>query len=124
MHGNAVMIKGISIPTPKKSNIAMIAGSTFTKLAQKKEHFALTIYAIDQALHAHDVNHKAYRAAIYTVVPELRSDLPAAIAAAAADAATAATAIEDDKIWGLVPTEYHEFLPLFKKAIANVLPPH
>ena len=24
----------------------------------------------------------------------------------------------------MVPAEYHEFLPLFKKAIANVLPPH
>ena len=46
-HGNAVMIKGISIPTPEKPNIAMIAGSTFTKMAKKKEHFALTIYAID-----------------------------------------------------------------------------
>ena len=45
-------------------------------------------------------------------------DLPAAVAAAAADAATAAIAIEDDKIWGLVPAEYHEFLLLFKKAIA------
>ena len=53
--------------------------------------------------------------AIYAVVPELRMDLPAAVATAA---------IKDDKIWGLVPAKYHEFLPLFKKAIANVLPPH
>ena len=42
-------------------------------------------------------------------------DLPAAVAAAA---------IEDDKIRGMVPAEYHEFLLLFKKAIANILPPH
>ena len=47
MHGNAVMIKSISIPTPEKPNIAIIASSTFMKLAKKKEHFALTIYAID-----------------------------------------------------------------------------
>ena len=33
-------------------------------------------------------------------------------------------AIENDKIWGLVPAKYHEFLPLFKKAIADVLRPH
>ena len=118
------MIKSISIPTPEKPNIAMIAGSTFTKLAKKKEHFALTIYAIDQALHAYEVRDRARRAAIYAVVTELRTDLPAAVATAAADAATAAAAIEDDKIRGLVPAEYHEFLPLFKKAIADVLPPH
>ena len=63
-HGNAVMIKGISIPIPEKPNIAMIAGSIFMKLAKQKEHFALTIYAINQALHAHRVRDKARRAAI------------------------------------------------------------
>ena len=47
MYGNAVIIKGISIPTPEKPNITMIAGSTFTKLAKKKEHFTLIIYTID-----------------------------------------------------------------------------
>ena len=109
------MIKGISILTPEKLNIAMIAGSTFMKLAKKKKHFALMIYTIDQALHAYEVRDRARRAAIYVVVPELRIDLLTAIAAAA---------IEDDKIWGLVPTEYHKFLPLFKKVIADVLPPH
>ena len=88
-HGNAVMIKGILIPTPEKPNIAMIAGSTFTKLAKKKEHFALMIYAIDQALHAYKVRDRACRAAIYAVVPELRMDLSAAVATAA---------IEEDKI--------------------------
>ena len=90
------MIKGISIPTAEKPNITMIASLTFTKLAKKKEHFALTIYAIDQALHAHEVRDRARRAAIYAVVPELRTDLPAAIATA--------SAIEDDKIQGLVPS--------------------
>ena len=124
MHVNAVMIRGISIPTPEKPNITMIAGSTFTKLAKKKEHFALTIYSIDQALHAHKVRDRARHAAIYAVVPELRTDLPAAVAAAAADAATTAAAIEDDKIRGLVPAEYQKFLLLFKKVIADILPPH
>ena len=114
-HGNAVMFMGILIPTPEKPNITMIASSTFMKLAKKKKHFALMIYAIDQALYAHEVRDRARRMAIYTVVPELRMDLPAAVAAAT---------IEDDKIWGLVPAEYHEFLPLFKKMIADVLPPH
>ena len=31
---------------------------------------------------------------------------------------------EDDKINELVPEDYHEFLPLFKKAVAEILPPH
>jgi hypothetical protein len=31
---------------------------------------------------------------------------------------------EEDKIRQLVPEEYHEFLPLFNKAVADVLPPH
>ena len=66
-------------------------------------------------MHAYEVRDRAYRAAIYVVVPELRTDLPAAVAA---------VAIEDDKIQGLVPAKYHEFLPLFKKVIADVLPPH
>ena len=61
-HGNAVMIRGISISTPERPNIAMIAGSTFTKLAKKKEHFVRMIYAIDQALHAHKcANGSGYR---------------------------------------------------------------
>ena len=124
MHGNAVMIRGISIPTPEKPNISIISGSSFTKLAEKNEHFALMIYVIDQALHAHKVTDRARRAAIYVVVPELRTDLSTAIATAAADATTTTVAIEDDKIRGWVPAEYHEFLPLFKKAIADVLPPY
>ena len=99
MHGNAIMIRGISIPTPENPNIAIVAGSTFTKLAKKKQHFALMIYAIDQALHAYKVRDRGHHTAIYAVVPsELRTDLSPAIAAVVADAATAATAIEDNKI--------------------------
>ena len=123
MHGNAIMIRGISIPTLEKPNIAMIASSTFTKLAKKKEHFALTIYAINQALHAHEIRDRARRAAIYAVVPELRTDLPATVAAAAADATTTTAAIEDDKIQGWVPAEYNEFLPLFKGNSRRPTPP-
>ena len=118
------MIRGISISTLEKANITMIAGLTFTKLAKKKEYFALTIYAIDQALHAHKIRDRGRYATINVVVPELRTDLPTTIAGVAADAGTATIAIEDDKIRGWVPTEYYEFLPLFKNAIAHILPPH
>src|SRR5258706_8678661 len=45
-------------------------------------------------------------------------------AAVAAEASTMAAVAEDDKIRDLVPAEYHEFLPLFKKAVADTLPPH
>jgi len=31
---------------------------------------------------------------------------------------------EEEKIKELIPKDYHEFLPLFKKAVAEVLPPH
>ena len=31
---------------------------------------------------------------------------------------------EEEKIKKLLPKEYHDFVLLFKKAIANVLPPH
>ena len=63
-------------------------------------------------MHSYEVRDRARRMAIYVVIPELRMDLPTA------------AAIEDDKIQGLVPAEYYEFLLLFKKAIADVLPPH
>ena len=73
-YSNTVMIKGILIPSPEKPNIAMIAGWTFTEIAKKKEHFALTIYAIDQALHTYEVRDRACCTTIYIVVPELRTD--------------------------------------------------
>ena len=122
-HGNAVLIKGISIPTPEKPNIAMVAGSTFLKLAKKKEHVALTIYAIDQALRAYEDEDRVRRAAIYAVILELRTDIPTTIAAAATVWATPLLT-EDDKIRELVPADYHEFLLLFKKAVADTLLPH
>ena len=31
---------------------------------------------------------------------------------------------EEEKIKQLLPKEYHDFVPLFKKAIADILPPH
>ena len=31
---------------------------------------------------------------------------------------------EEDKIKKLLPKEYHDFVPLFKKAVADILPPH
>jgi hypothetical protein len=125
-HGNAVMIKGISIPVPEKPNIAMVAGSTFARLVKGSGgHIALTIYEIDQALRAYENQDRARQAArhaaIYAIIPKIRSDMPAAVAA---EAAAMAAVTEDDKIRELVPAEYHEFLPLFKKAIADTLPPH
>ena len=122
-NSNAIMVTGISIPIPEKLNIAIVAGSTFLWLVKEKEHVALTIYAIDQVLRTYEDGDKARRAAIYVVISELRTDILAAIAATAA-ALSAPLPSEDDKIKGLVPAEYHEFLPLFKKDIADTLPPH
>ena len=32
--------------------------------------------------------------------------------------------LEEEKIKRLLPKEYHDFIPLFKKPVADVLPPH
>ena len=32
--------------------------------------------------------------------------------------------MEEEKIKWLLPKEYHDFVPLFKKAVTDVLPPH
>ena len=32
--------------------------------------------------------------------------------------------LEEEKIKWLLPKQYHDFMPLFKKAVADVLPPH
>ena len=32
--------------------------------------------------------------------------------------------LEEEKIKQLLPKEYHDFVPLFKKAVADVLPSH
>ena len=32
--------------------------------------------------------------------------------------------LEEEKIKQLLPKEYHDFMPLFKKVVADVLPPH
>ena len=32
--------------------------------------------------------------------------------------------VETEGMKGLVPEEYHDFLPLFEEAVANQLPPH
>ena len=44
--------------------------------------------------------------------------------AVVAEASAIAATYEDDTIRELVHIEYHEFLPLFKKAIVDTLPPH
>ena len=124
-YSNAVMIKGISIPIPEKPNIAMVTGSTFARLVKGKGHIALTIYEIDQALHAYELQDRARQVArhatIYAIIPSIRSDMHTAVTA---EASAMAAASKDDKIRELVPTEYHKFLPLFKKAVADTLPPH
>jgi predicted aspartyl protease len=108
---NAVSIQGISIDPPEKVSIdppdkpltpvsvAMIAGSTFTRTLRRSRGtlmaFKATVYELDRAL-------RAYDKPLTTAVPQS----------------------EDDKIRELVPADYHVYLPLFKKAVAEILPPH
>lgn len=92
---NAVTIKGISIPIPEKPSIAMIAGSTFSR----------TVYRSKGALTAHSTT-------IHEIDRALRGPIQEE------------WTIEDDKIKALVPSDYHDYLPLFKKAATDILPPH
>ena len=85
----------------------------------------MTIYKINQVLCTYEHQDRARQAAhcatIYVIIPSIRLDMPMAVAA---EASAMAAIFEHNKIRELVPTEYHDFLPLFKKAIANTLPPY
>jgi len=92
---NAVTIQAISIYPPEKLSIALIAGSTFTRTLRRKKGI---IAPFKMTLYESDKVLKLYE--------------------------DAEPLIEEDKIRELMPEDYHEFLPLFKKAVAEVLPPH
>ena len=104
---NAVIIIGISINPPEKINaptdppekihISMIAGSTFTRTLRKNKGI---IAAFKMTLFELDRALRNY---------ENKNKEPLT---------------EEDKINELVPKNYHEYLPLFKKAVAEMLPPH
>jgi len=86
-------IKGIStpLPDPPAHRIAMIACSTFCRMANRKNHNntfgKITIYKINNAL-------------------KPPKDL------------------EEEQIAKMVPAKYHQFLPMFRKSLANKLPAH
>lgn len=91
---NAITTKGISIPIPENPSICMIAGSTFSR----------TVHRSKGAL-------MAFSTTVYDIDKALMDPQEESI-------------LEDDKIKELVPQDYHDYLPLFKKAVADVLPPH
>ena len=94
---NAVTITGISIPPPQKTSISRIAGSTLTHTLRRKRG---VIAGLKMTLYELNRALRNY---------EKPQEEPPT---------------EDDKIKELVPEDYHEFLPLFPKAVAEVLPPH
>jgi len=94
---NAVTISGISIDPPEKINISMIAGSTFTRTLRKNKGI---IAVFKMTLFELDQALCNY---------ENKNKEPLT---------------EENRIKELVPKDYHEYLPLFKKAVAEVLPPH
>ena len=105
-------ITGISIPILKKqkSHIAIIAGSTYTKMFKKKKHvvamFSTMVYQIDHLIREYDKERdRLYTASLRYKMPEEELS-------------------EAEKIKKLLPKEYHDFVLLFKKAIADVLPRH
>ena len=98
---------GISIPIPEK-NIAIIAGSTYTNLVKRKRNvmamFTTMVYQIDRLIKKYDQERDRLYAA--SLEHEKKEES------------------EEEKIKRLLPKEYHDFVPLFKKAVADVLPPH
>ena len=112
-NGNTIFITGISIPIPNnKSNIAVIAGSTYTNLVKKKRNvvaiFTTMVYQIDRLIKEYD---------------QERDHLYAASLGHGSGHEKKEES-EEEKIKWLLPKEYHDFVPLFKEAVADVLPPH
>ena len=97
-----------------KPNIAMIAGSTYTNLVKRKRNvvamFTTTVYQIDRLMKEYDQE----RDRLYAASLASRHDRHGEKKGES----------EEEKIKRLLPKEYHDFVPLFKKAVADVLPPH
>ena len=97
-----------------KPNIAMIARSTYTKLVKRKRNvvvmFTIMVYEIDRSIKEYD---------------QERDHLYAASLGSGYDRhGKKKEESEKEKIKWLLLKEYYDFMLLFKKAVANVLPPH
>ena len=95
--------KGISTPLPEKTtNISLIAGSAFTRMVSRKRRHqvevvgSLTIAELKQAIQ--------------------RLNKPSL--------ANGDNEDNEQRVRSLVPEEFHDILRLFRKALANALPPH
>ena len=103
---------GISIPIPdrKPTNIALITESTYTNLVKRKRNivamFTTTVYQIDRLIKGYDQQRDHLYAASLGHISGHEEES------------------EEEKIKQLLPKEYHDFVPLFKKAVTDVLPPH
>ena len=87
----------------------MIAGSTYTNLVKSKRNviamFTTTVYQIDRLIKEYDQERDRLYAARLGYGEKKEE-------------------AEEQKIKRLLPKEYHDFVPLFKKAVPDVLPPH
>ena len=97
-----------------KPNIAMIAGSIYTNLVKRKQNvmamLTTIVYQIDRLIKEYDQEKDCLYAASLSSGHDRHGEQK--------------EESEDEKIKRLLPKEYYDFMPLFKKAIANVLPPH
>ena len=110
---NATSITGISIPIlDKKPNIAMIAGSTYTNLVKRKQNvvamFTIMVYQINRLIKEYDQERdRLYTTSLgYGSGHEIKEES------------------EEEKIKRLLLKEYHDFMPLFKKAVGDILSLH
>ena len=89
----------------------MVAGSTYTNLVKRKRNvlamFTTTVYQIDRLIKEYDHERDRLYAASLGHGSKRKEEES-----------------EEEKIKRLLPKEYHDFMPLFKKAVADVLPPH
>ena len=88
----------------------MIAGSTYTTLVKRQRNvvaiLTTTVYQIDRLIKEYDQEKdRLYAASLGHGSGHKKES-------------------EEEKIKRLLPKEYHDFVLLFKKAVANVLPPH
>ena len=88
----------------------MIASSTYTNLVKRKQNvvaiFTTTVYQIDRLIKEYDRERDRLYAASLGHGSRYKEES------------------EEDKIKWLLPKEYHDFVPVFKKVVADVRPSH
>ena len=94
----------------KPINITLIAGSTYTNLVKRKRNvvamFTTMVYQIDRLVKEYDSKRDRLYAASLSSGHNRHGEKK--------------EELKEEKIKWLLPKEYHDFVPVFKKAVAEV----